>query len=168
MRVEPSTILTHIVLCGPLEKKSRQRKPKWTFTPRSVSFCCFRDSRGMLFYDPLPQGHTVIGNIHANRLQKRTNTVEEKRSRRDSVHLLHDSIRPNVAKETHEKLEALSWDTVSHTPYSPDIVASDYRPRRPLKAFLEKKNSPKLKMLKGRSAVSLTPSLSSYGERKRY
>ncbi|EYC13608.1 hypothetical protein Y032_0043g812 [Ancylostoma ceylanicum] len=32
--------------------------------------CCFRDSRGMLYYELLPQGHTVTGTVYANELQK--------------------------------------------------------------------------------------------------
>uniref|UniRef100_A0A8R1EXG6 Histone-lysine N-methyltransferase SETMAR n=1 Tax=Caenorhabditis japonica TaxID=281687 RepID=A0A8R1EXG6_CAEJA len=64
--------------------------------------------------------------------------LREKRPRRSAVHLLHDNARPHVAKATQEKLQELYWNTVLHTPYSPDIAPSDYRLFRPLKLFLKK------------------------------
>ncbi|KAK6735497.1 hypothetical protein RB195_018610 [Necator americanus] len=93
----------------------------------------------MLFYELLPQGHTVTGSIYSSQLQKLASGVREKRPRRASVHLLHDNARPHVAKQTNEKMEQISWDTVSHPPYSPDLARSDYHLFRPLKAFLAKK-----------------------------
>ncbi|EYC36757.1 hypothetical protein Y032_0860g2735 [Ancylostoma ceylanicum] len=81
----------------------------------------------------------VTGTDHANQLQRRADAVRERRPRRASVHLLQDSARLHVAKETRDKLEELGWDTVLRPPYSPEIVPSDYHLFRPLKAFLVKK-----------------------------
>ncbi|EYC42193.1 hypothetical protein Y032_0540g3165 [Ancylostoma ceylanicum] len=44
--------------------------------------CCFCDPRGMLYYELLPQGHTVTGAIYANQLQKLAEAVRERRPRR--------------------------------------------------------------------------------------
>ena len=112
--------------------------------PKKCLLCCFWDSRGMLYHELLPQGHTVTGSVYANQLQKLADAVRERRPRRAFVHLLHDNAKPHVAKETREKLEELGWDTVPHPPYSPDIAPSDYHLFRPLKAFLAKKKFTKL------------------------
>lgn len=119
-------------------------QPRSDLHPKKVLLCCFWDSRGMLYYELLPQGHTVTGIVYANQLQKLADAVREKRPRRASVHLLHDNARPHVANETREKLEELGWDTVPHPPYSPDIAPSDYHLFRPLKASLAKKKFTKL------------------------
>lgn len=112
--------------------------------PRKFLLCCFWDSRGMLYFELLPQGCTVTGIVHASQLQKLAEVIREKRPRRASVHLLHDNARPHVAKETRAKLEELGWDTVPHPPYSPDIAPSDYHLFRPLKASLAKKKFAKV------------------------
>ena len=37
-----------------------------------------------------------------------------------------DSAKPLIAKKTLELIENLGWAVVSHPPYSPDLVPSDY------------------------------------------
>ena len=60
------------------------------------------------------------------------------------VHLRHDESRPQIAKETGEKLAELGWVTVSHSPYSPDVAPSDYHLFCSFKAFQVKKKSAKV------------------------
>ena len=45
---------------------------------------------------------------------------------RSGVSFLHDNARPHVAQQTQAKINELSWEQVTHTPYSPDLVPSDY------------------------------------------
>ncbi|EYC36039.1 hypothetical protein Y032_0941g3143 [Ancylostoma ceylanicum] len=66
----------------------------------------------MLYYELLPQGHTVTGTVYANQMQKLADAARERRPRQASVHLLHDNARLHVAKETLDKLEKLGWDTI--------------------------------------------------------
>lgn len=40
--------------------------------------------------------------------------------------LLHDNVRPHVAKPVKTYLETLKWDVLPHPPYSPDIAPSDF------------------------------------------
>lgn len=73
---------------APFEQKTRQRKPEWAFTLRSVSFAAsgIRDGRCM-YSELLPQAHIVTGSIYVKQLQK---AVREKRPRPASVCLLHE------------------------------------------------------------------------------
>ncbi|EYC40912.1 hypothetical protein Y032_0590g388 [Ancylostoma ceylanicum] len=105
---------------------------------------CFWDSRGMLYYELLPQEGVITATFYANQLWKLADTVRERRPRRASVLLLHFNARLHVAKGTRDKLEELGWDTVPHPPYSLDIVPSDYDLFRPLKAFLTQKKFTKI------------------------
>ncbi|EYC39327.1 hypothetical protein Y032_0662g1290 [Ancylostoma ceylanicum] len=92
----------------------------------------------MLYYELLPQEHTITGIVYTNQLRKLADAVRARRPRRASVHLLHDNARHHVAKETCDMLDELGWGTVPHPPYFPDIAPSDYNLFRPLKAFLAK------------------------------
>jgi len=49
----------------------------------------------------------------------------EYEQRHDKV-ILHDNARPHVVKVVKKYLETLKWDVLPHSPYSPDIVPSDY------------------------------------------
>ncbi|KAK6762382.1 hypothetical protein RB195_023192 [Necator americanus] len=107
-------------------------------SPNKCLLCCFWDSRECCLMSsshkatPSPAPYTLSAP------EARIDRSRE-RLRRALVHLLYDSARPHVAKETHEKLEELGWDTAPHTAYSSDLALSDYHLFRPLKAFLAEK-----------------------------
>jgi len=42
------------------------------------------------------------------------------------VCLIHDNVRPHVARDTKVLLDQFSWDVISHSPYSSDLDPSDY------------------------------------------
>ena len=44
----------------------------------------------------------------------------------EKVIIQHDNARPHVAKPVITYLEMLKWKVLPHSPYSPDIVPSDY------------------------------------------
>jgi histone-lysine N-methyltransferase SETMAR len=44
---------------------------------------------------------------------------------RKGVVLLHGNAKPHVAKVTRETTIRLGWETLVHSPYSPDIAPSD-------------------------------------------
>jgi len=50
----------------------------------------------------------------------------EYEQRHDKVILLHDNVRPHVAKVVKKYLETLKWDVLLHPPYSLNIAPSDY------------------------------------------
>ena len=53
--------------------------------------------------------------------------------------LLHDNARPRTANRTQLKLLELNLETVDHTPYSPDLLPTDYHLFRNLDNFLQEK-----------------------------
>ena len=42
------------------------------------------------------------------------------------VLLQHDNARPHTSLKTHEVISSFGWITISHPPYSPDLVPSDF------------------------------------------
>jgi transposase len=52
------------------------------------------------------------------------------------VCLLHDNARLHVASITRQQLEKLSWTTVPHPPYSPDLAPSDLHLFHSLKNYM--------------------------------
>ncbi|CAD6192764.1 unnamed protein product [Caenorhabditis auriculariae] len=87
----------------------------------------------LLYFELLPQGRTVTASIYTDQLKKLAAAIREKRPRRASVHLLHNSARPHMGKETQQKLATLGWETVVYPPYSSELAPSDYHLLRPLK-----------------------------------
>lgn len=51
--------------------------------------------------------------------------------------LLHDNARHHTACLTQEPFVSFGWDIVAHSPYSPDLVLSDYDLFDKLKEFLD-------------------------------
>jgi histone-lysine N-methyltransferase SETMAR len=52
---------------------------------------------------------------------------------------LHDDARPHIGKSTREKLIKLGWDTIPHSPYSPNLASTDYHLFRSLSNHLREK-----------------------------
>nr|CDJ91780.1 Transposase domain containing protein [Haemonchus contortus] len=53
--------------------------------------------------------------------------------------LLHDNARPHVAQLTLRKLMELGYETLTHPPYSPDLVPTEYHFSKHLDGFLKEK-----------------------------
>ncbi|PAV87954.1 hypothetical protein WR25_09451 [Diploscapter pachys] len=91
----------------------------------------------MLYWNLLSQGTT---STYTHQLKKLAQTTRENRPRSENVRPLHDNDRPHVAKEMQQMLVNLSWETVSHPLYSPDLALSNYHLFQPLKQFLASKS----------------------------
>ena len=52
------------------------------------------------------------------------------------VLLQHDNARPQTSLKTHEIISSFGWTTISHPPYSPDLVPSDFNLLWPFKQSL--------------------------------
>ncbi|KAF2351785.1 EGF-like domain [Trinorchestia longiramus] len=72
--------------------------------------------------------------MHARLSEKRPALV----NRRGPI-LLHDNVRPHVARMTVQKLTELGYETLPHPPYSPDLSPTDYHLFKHLSAFLDGK-----------------------------
>ncbi|KAK6763545.1 hypothetical protein RB195_024027 [Necator americanus] len=57
--------------------------------------------------------------------------------------LLHDNARPHISKVTLLKLDELGYETLPHSPYSPDFSPTDYRPsiENDFRKFVDSKSS---------------------------
>jgi len=87
------------------------------------------DQLGVVYYELLKPNETITGSLYRTQLMRLSRAFKEKRahyySRHDKIILLHDNARPHVAAPV-KILETLKWEVLPHSPYSPDIVPSDY------------------------------------------
>ncbi|GFV11101.1 histone-lysine N-methyltransferase SETMAR [Trichonephila clavipes] len=58
---------------------------------------------------------------------------------RKGIEFHHDNARRHTAVVTQQKLNALGWEVLGHTPYSPDIAPSDSYLLTPLQNYLTRK-----------------------------
>jgi len=96
----------------------------------SKMLCICWDQKGLVYYELLKPGDSIMGDRYWLQLIRLSRTLREKRpnyeQRHDKVILLHDNVRHHVAKIVKKYLETLKWDVLPHPPYSPDIAPSDY------------------------------------------
>lgn len=83
------------------------------------------DFNGIAFYELLPPGSTVDGEVYKSFLERK---ITEWLSGKDSRHLwlLHDNARPHKARVVKEFLIEKQISTWDHPPYSPDISPLDF------------------------------------------
>uniref|UniRef100_A0A0N5CBG6 Histone-lysine N-methyltransferase SETMAR n=1 Tax=Strongyloides papillosus TaxID=174720 RepID=A0A0N5CBG6_STREA len=53
--------------------------------------------------------------------------------------LLHDNAKPHVSKTTMQKFKKLGYETLSHSPYLPDLFPTDYHLFKRLELNLRQK-----------------------------
>ena len=64
--------------------------------------------------------------------------IQEKRpTRQGEVMLLHDNARPHSANLARNTIQELGWEVITHPPYSPDLVTSDFHLPRSLSNNLQ-------------------------------
>lgn len=117
--------------CAPVKAKSRLSAGKILAT-------VFFDFKGVLIIDFLHERRTVNAAYYSQLLDHTKAAYRRKRRGfpiKDVI-LLQDNARPHTAALTNEKLEALSWTTLEHPPYSPDLSPCDYHLFGPLKEAL--------------------------------
>jgi len=78
----------------------------------------------------LQSGEGITADSYQQRLTNLSDVLEEKRPftghRRRKIILLHENVRPHIAKATQDHICALGWELLSHSMYSANIVPSDY------------------------------------------
>ena len=107
-----------------------QTVAKRTLTNRKVLLSVWWDKDGIIFYDFLPSGQAVNGDIYRSYLEKVQINLIEKRPHlvnRKGVIFHQDNARPHTAALTIEKIvNDFNWELLPHPPYSPDLAPSDY------------------------------------------
>ena len=82
----------------------------------------------VVHYEFLKSGETITATRYCDQLDKVNRKLSEKQPalvNRKGVLLLHDNGHAHSAKVTLEKLKTLSYETVPHPPYSPDLSLID-------------------------------------------
>lgn len=91
--------------------------------------CIWWDQLGVVYYELLKPIETITGNRYRLQLMRLSRALKEKRQQFEEIHdkvsLLHDNVRPHIAKPVKTYLETLKWE-IPHPPYLPDIAPSDY------------------------------------------
>ena len=98
----------------------------------------FFDFKGVILIDFLHERQTVNATYYSQLLDNAKTAYRQKRCGfpiRDII-LLQDNARPHTDALTMEKIETLSWTTLKHPPYSPDLSPCDYHLFGPMKKTL--------------------------------
>jgi transposase len=73
----------------------------------------------------MEKGETIIAPRYVHTLNKRL-ALREKRPKKEIVIPQHDNARPHHKQMTLQTIQNNGWELLSHPPYSPDLVPSDY------------------------------------------
>jgi len=89
----------------------------------------FWDQDSILLIDYLPKGQTINAGYYLSLLVQLKDILKQKRRGKVSkvVLFLHDNVPAHRALTTQRKLAYLGFECLDHTPYSPDLVPSNYR-----------------------------------------
>jgi len=91
----------------------------------------------------MPRGNTVNSATYADLLKNHLHpAIKSKRCGilRTCVFLQHDNAWPHTARSTVAPIQDLSFECLSHLPYSPDLASSDFHVFGPLKEAMEGKS----------------------------
>ena len=98
---------------------------------KKLMVCIWWDQLGVVYYELLQPNETITAECYQQQLMQLSRTLKFKypqyAKKRDKVIFHHDNAQPHVAKVVKETLEALNWDILPHSLYSPDIAPSDYQ-----------------------------------------
>jgi [histone H3]-lysine36 N-dimethyltransferase SETMAR len=100
--------------------------PKPDLHPKKVMLSVWWSVYGVVYWELLPVGSTITGDIYARQLQKLKAAVDRMPALRSQVYFLHDNARPHIARPVKFKLARFNWTVLPHPPYSPDLAPSDY------------------------------------------
>ena len=96
----------------------------------------FWDERGVILEHYMPRGNTVNSAMYAGLLKKHLRPAIKSRQRgllSTGVLLQHDNARPHTARSTVATIQYLSFEGLSHSPYSPDLDPTVFHFLGPLK-----------------------------------
>ena len=72
--------------------------PKHGLHPQKRMLSVWWDVQGILYFELLPERHTITGRTYTAQLQKLTNQIQRKRPGRHKIYFHHDNARPHIAK----------------------------------------------------------------------
>jgi histone-lysine N-methyltransferase SETMAR len=98
----------------------------------------FWDRKRILLVEFFPQGSTINTGVYYDKLKKFCHAIQDKQQGMlgQGVVMLHDNVRPHTAAATQDLIATSGWEQFDHSPYSPDLVLSDFHVFLNLKIFL--------------------------------
>lgn len=115
------------------EKPKPFAKPPVHGKKEMLSF--FFSSSGFAFYEILPDGTTVTGEVFGCQLQRMAEKLRRERPKHGKILLLADNAKPHHSKIAKEKMKELGIEWLPHPAHSPDISPCDYHVFRSLAFF---------------------------------
>jgi histone-lysine N-methyltransferase SETMAR len=110
---------------------------------KKVLLCVWWNYKGLIYYELVPDGHTINKEVYSQQLEKIYMVLLEKYPalvNRKRVLLRQDNTRPHTVKKTLQKIEELeSTELLLHPTFSPDLEPSDYYLFRSMALFLHGK-----------------------------
>jgi histone-lysine N-methyltransferase SETMAR len=105
--------------------------------------CVWWNYKGLIYYELVPDGHTIKMEVYSQQLEKMCTVLVEKYLalvNRKRVLLQQDNARPHTAKKTLQKIEELEGiELIPHPAFIPDLEPSDYYLFRSMAQFLRGK-----------------------------
>ncbi|GFO07792.1 histone-lysine N-methyltransferase SETMAR [Plakobranchus ocellatus] len=98
----------------------------------------YRDAKGVILLDILPQGQCISPARYCSTLDRLKEAIRRKRPGllRRGVVLQHDNATPHSANLTQQWLQRYGWEILPHPAHSPDLAPSDFHLFGPLKRHL--------------------------------
>ena len=125
--------------------------PRPEIHQKKVMLCVWWDTKGIIYHEVLEERQTVNASLYSDQLIRLGHSIEEKRPQiRHKVILLHDNVRPHIAKDTQSTIENLNWEVLPHAAYSPDLAPSDYHLFRSMQHFLRDKRFTDVTMVRNK------------------
>ncbi|GFU72877.1 mariner Mos1 transposase [Trichonephila clavipes] len=122
--------------------EAAQTVAKPGLTARKITLCIWWDWKGIIYYELLPYGETLILDLYCQQLDRLKLVIYQKRpelANRRGVVFHQGNARPHTSVVTHQKIWELGWEVLMHPPYSPNLAPRDYHLFLALQNFLSDK-----------------------------
>ncbi|GFY26746.1 histone-lysine N-methyltransferase SETMAR [Trichonephila clavipes] len=109
--------------------RSSSTVPKPSTHQRKVLLCLWWDRKGPVYNKLLKQRKPINVDLYSNQLDKLDVVIKQKRpalASRKGILFHHNNARSHTVMVTQQKLNAIGWEFIGHSPYSPDIAPPDY------------------------------------------
>ena len=137
-----------------LETKKASKEWRHTSSPKPKKFrtqpsagkvmlTLFWDERGVILKHNMPRGNNVTSATYADLLKKHLHPAIKSKQRvwlSTGVLLQHNNARPNTACSTVATIQDLSFESLSHPLYSPELTPSDFHVFGPHKEAMGSKS----------------------------
>ncbi|GFV36791.1 mariner Mos1 transposase [Trichonephila clavipes] len=99
------------------------------------------DVQGPLLMEFFEDRKSINSDVYCETLRRLRRSIKNKRPEllMEVVVLLHDNVHPHVSRVAQMELDKFKWETLDHSPYSPDMSPCDFHVLGPMKKHLKRK-----------------------------